>query len=70
MGVQKNTPEATPMKNTTYTFITKDGKRYSHGGNNPFEAQQAIALAFRIDLTGSTFQEIYKLRVVRTGTVR
>ena len=56
--------------NTTYTFITKDGKRYSHGGNNRFEAQQAIELAFCIDLTGATFQEVYKLRVVRTGTVR
>ena len=56
--------------NTTYTFITKDGKRYSHGGKNCFEAQQAIELAFRIDLTGATFQEVYKLRVVRTGTVR
>ena len=58
------------MKNTTYTFTTKDGKRYSHGGNNRFEAQQAIELAFRIDLTGAPFEEVYKLRVVRPGTVR
>ena len=58
------------MKNTTYTFITKDGKRYSHGGNNRFETQQAIELAFHLDLTGATFEEVYKLRVVRTGTVR
>lgn len=56
--------------NTTYTFITKNGKRYSHGGNNRFEAQEALELAFRINLTGATFQEVYKLRVVRTGTVR
>ena len=58
------------MKNTTYAFITKDGKKYSHGGNNRFEAQDAIELAFRVNLTGATFQEVYKLRVVRTGTVR
>ena len=56
--------------NTTYTFITKDGKKYSHGGNNRFEAQDAIELQFRVNLTGATFQEVYKLRVVRTGTVR
>ena len=67
----RNTPEGqNTMKNTTYTFITKDGKRYSHGGNNRLEAQHALELAFRVDLTGSTFQEVYKLRVVRTGTVR
>ena len=58
------------MKNTTYTFITKDGKRYSHGGNNRLEAQQALELAFRIDLTGASYEEVYKLRVMRRGTVR
>ena len=56
--------------NTFYRFITKDGKKYSHGGNNRFDAQHSIELAFRIDLTGATFEEVYKLRVVRTGTVR
>ena len=55
---------------TTYTFITKDGKRYSAGGSNRFDAQDSIEAAFHIKLTGATFQEIYKLRVVRTGTVR
>ena len=58
------------MKNTTYPFITRDGKKYSHGGNNRFEAQQAIEFAFRVDLTGATYEKVYKLRVVRTGTVR
>lgn len=55
---------------STYTFITKDGKKYSHGGNNRFDAQQALELAFRINLAGAKYEEVYKLRVVRTGTVR
>lgn len=58
------------MKHTTYTFTTKNGSSYSAKGNNRFEAQQNIELAWGIDLTGATFEEVYKLRVVRTGTVR
>ena len=57
------------MKNTTYTF-RKDGKAYSANAKNRFEAQDQIELAFGISLTGATFEEIYKLRVVRTGKVR
>ena len=57
------------MKHTTYTF-KKNGKKYSAAGNNRFDAQESIELAFGIDLTGATFEEVYKLRVVRTGTVR
>ena len=56
--------------NTTYTFITKGGKTYSAGGDNRFDAQLNIEVSFGIDLKGATFQEVYKLRVVRTGTVR
>ena len=55
--------------NTTYTF-KKNGKAYSAKGNNRFEAQDQIELTFGIDLSGATFEEIYKLRVVRTGKVR
>ena len=55
--------------NTTYTF-KKNGKSYSAKGSNRFDAQLSIELAYHIDLTGATFEEVYKLRVVRTGTVR
>ena len=57
------------MKNTTYTF-RKDGKAYSANGKNRVEAQDQIELQFGISLSGATFEEIYKLRVTRTGTVR
>ena len=57
------------MKRTTYTF-KKDGKNYSAAANNRFEAQDQIELAFGISLSGATFEEINKLRVTRTGTVR
>ena len=57
------------MKKTTYTF-KKGGKAYSAAANNRFEAQDKIELAFGIDLTGATFEEVYKLRVVRIGKVR
>ena len=57
------------MKNTTYTF-RKDGKAYSANAKNRFEAQDQIELAFGISLSGATFEEIYKLRVTRTGAVR
>lgn len=57
------------MKNTYYRF-TKNGKTYCHGGNNRFEAQQAVELAFHIDLTGAKFEEVYKNKIERTGYVR
>ena len=57
------------MKKTTYTF-RKDGKAYSANAKNRFEAQEKIELDFGISLSGATFEEIYKLRVVRTGKVR
>ena len=57
------------MKNTTYTF-RKNGKSYSAAAKNRFEAQEKIELAFGTDLTGATYEEVYKLRVVRTGKVR
>ena len=55
--------------NTTYTF-TKDGKKYSARGNNRFEAQLNIEVAYGISLEGAKYEEIYKLRTVSTGTVR
>ena len=55
--------------NTSYTFY-KDGKKYSSKGANRFEAQEKLELQCGISLKGATFEEIYKLRVVRTGKVR
>ena len=69
MYTTKDKPTEEPnMKNTTYTF-TKNGKAYSANAKNRFEAQDKIELAFGIDLEGATFEEIYKLRVVRSGRV-
>ena len=58
------------MNNTTYKFTTKDGHTYHAGGNNRFEAQLTIETRFGIDLTGATFEELFKLKTVRTGTVK
>ena len=58
------------MTHTTYTFTTKDGRSYSAAGANRIEAQQNAELAWHISLVGATWTEYYKLRVVRTGTVR
>jgi len=55
--------------NTTYTF-TKNGKKYSARGSNRFDAQVSIEAAYGISLEGAKFEEIYKLRTVRTGIVR
>ena len=55
--------------NTSYTFY-KDGKKYSSKGANLFEAQENIELQWGISLKGATFEEMYKLRVVRTGKVK
>ena len=57
------------MKHTTYTF-TKNGKRYFANGKNRFEAQDTIELTFGISLSGATYEELYKLQVVRTGKIR
>lgn len=54
---------------TTYRF-TLNNKIYTAKGNNRFEAQNTIELAHEIDLNGATFEEIWKLRVVRTGIVK
>lgn len=54
---------------TTYRF-TINNKVYTAGGNNRFEAQDKIELANHVELTGATFEEIWKLRVVRTGIVK
>lgn len=54
---------------THWTF-RKNGKVYSAGGKNRFEAQLQIELMFQIDLTGATFEEIFGTITVRTGKVR
>ena len=37
---------------------------------NRFEAQLKAELRWQVDLKGATFEEIYKLKVVRTGIVK
>lgn len=61
--------EETTMTNTTYTF-KKDGKTYSVKGNNLWDAQTTVELLNGIDLTGATYEVVYKLRVIRTGIVK
>lgn len=53
---------------TTYRF-TKNGKTYTASGNNRFEAQLHIEIVQGISLAGATFEEIWKLKVIRTGRV-
>ncbi len=59
--------EAATMTHTTYTFTTKNGHRYTAKGNNPYDAQMNVELAWHISLKGATWTEYYKLRAVRTG---
>lgn len=60
------------MKNshTHYEFTTKEGRTYRAEGQNRFDAQQKIELAWRIDLTGATWTQIYKLREGARGIVK
>lgn len=58
------------MTNIYYTFTTKDGQKYSAMGSNRFSAQLSIEAAFGVSLKGATFEEIFKLRTIRTGTVK
>ena len=66
-GKTKHKEETKTHKNDPFK---KNGKAYSAKANNRFEAQEQIELAFGISLKGATFEEVYKLRVVRTGKVR
>ena len=53
-----------------YRF-TKDGNTYTTAqGKNRFEAQANLELQFQTDLTGATFEEVWKGRVDRTGIVK
>lgn len=56
-------------KRNIYTFH-KDGKNYSIAANNRYDARNSIELSFGIDLAGATYEELYKLRVVKTGKER
>ena len=57
------------MKNMMYRF-TKDGHTYSAKGDNRFDAQASVELMFSIKLSGATFEELYKLHVVKAGVVK
>lgn len=58
------------MKYTYYRFTTEDGTRYTVTGNNRFQAQSHIELGHHIDLTGATFEEVYKGKVEMRGIVK
>ena len=55
--------------NTFYRFHL-NGITYNATGANRFDAQGNAERANGIDLTGARFEEIYKLRTVRTGIVK
>jgi hypothetical protein len=65
-----NKTEDKAMTNTSYRF-KKDGNTYTTAqGNNRFEAQLNLELQFQTDLTGATFEELWKGKVERTGIVK
>jgi hypothetical protein len=55
--------------NTFYRFHL-NGITYNVTGANRFEAQGNAERANGIDLTGAQYEEIYKLRTVRTGIIK
>ena len=55
--------------NTFYRFYL-NGITYNATGANRFEAQGNAERANGIDLTGARFEEVYKLRTVRTGIIK
>ena len=52
-----------------YRFTLND-KTYSTCANNRFDAQLNLEIAFGITLIGATFEEVWKLKVIRTGIVK
>lgn len=52
-----------------YRF-TKNGKTYSANGENIFSAKVNAETRWGVDLTGAKFEEIWKNKVIRTGTAR
>ena len=54
---------------TIYRF-TKNGKTYSEHADNIFSARLNAELRWGIDLSGATFEEVWKLKVIRTGIVK
>lgn len=51
----------------TFYRFTKNGHTYSVKGDNRVDAQDIAEMMFHVDLHGATFEEVYKLHVVRTG---
>ena len=65
-----NKTEDKAMTKASYRFI-KDGNTYTTAqGNNRFEAQLNLELQFQTDLTGASFEELWKGKVERTGIVK
>ena len=51
---------------TTYRF-RKGNHIYNVTGNNRVEAQYKAELIFDVDLAGAIYEEVFKLRIVRSG---
>ena len=54
---------------THYTFI-KDGLRYTTSRDSLYTAKKHLEYLFHIDLSGATYEERFKNRIVATGKVR
>lgn len=54
---------------TTYRF-TIGNNIYTAAGDNRLSAQLNIEVSTGISLKGAKFEEIYKLKVIRTGVVK
>lgn len=57
------------MENMIYRFI-KNGHTYSVKGTNRFDAQTTAELLFGVKLQGARFEELYKMKVIKTGIVK
>ena len=61
----------TKMKLSSYTFITKDGKRYTcSSANNRYEARRKLEWQWHVDLAGAAYEERYGAKVLSKGIER
>ena len=66
---QKRSTTKEENKMTHYTFI-KDGLRYTTSRDDLYTAKKHLEYLFHIDLSGATYEERFKNRIVATGKVR
>lgn len=56
------------MEHVHYNFY-KNGNKYSACGDNVFSAKLDAETRFRVDLDGAKYEQYFKMRVIRAGTV-